>query len=116
MAVPIRWSSARSRLRVPLRLVFLVGDVFEPGRGGGRVVGVVEHGEVFHERVGACSVPMLFVRWAVEGLTGVCFDLLAAAGLYPGNPWVMCRVWPWACECHAVRAPGAKRTFATTIR
>ena len=32
------------------------------------------------------------------------------------TPWVTCSVWPSACLCHAVRAPGANRTFATTIR
>src|SRR5258708_30048778 len=31
-------------------------------------------------------------------------------------PSVTCRVCPSACECHALRAPGAKRTTFTRIR
>src|SRR5215218_933490 len=32
------------------------------------------------------------------------------------TPAVTCRYWPRSCECQAVRAPGAKRTLATTAR
>src|SRR5690349_9160115 len=31
-------------------------------------------------------------------------------------PWVTWSVCPRAWECHAVRAPGANRTFATSMR
>src|SRR5712691_1678173 len=31
-------------------------------------------------------------------------------------PSVTCRVCPRTCECHALRAPGAKRTTLTRIR
>ena len=96
--------------------VVLVGDVFEPGRGRGRVVGVVQHREVFHEGVRRGAVPMLFARWAVEGLAGVHSTFCPPRDCTQAIPWVMCRVWPRAWECHAVRAPGAKRTFATTVR
>ena len=57
--------------------------MLEPGGAGGRVVALVQHGEVLHEGVGSGAVPVFLARRAVQRLAGMGLHLLAAAGLNP---------------------------------
>jgi len=66
-------------------VVLVVGDVLAPGGGRGRVVPVLQHGDVLHEATGCGSVPVFFTGRGIQGLAGVNFDDGAVAATEPGD-------------------------------
>jgi len=82
--------------------------VVEPGDDFAVLVGVL-HGDVGHESVGGGAVPVLCAGFDVDDVAGADLSDTAGAG---GDESVTYSVWPLGWWCQAVRAPGAKRTWA----